>query len=124
VGSWVDNDGHTQTLGEAWNGTRWFAEPPANPDGFAIAELLGASCGSPVCEAVGDWSASVFGFPSSTLAEQWASGVWTIQATPNPAGASESSLRAVDCRSATDCVAVGSALRNSDVRTLVEVYSG
>jgi len=124
VGSWVDNQGRTQTLAEGWNGTSWFREAPANPTGFEIAELLGVSCGSPVCEAVGDWSTSAFGFPSSTLAEQWSSGVWTIQPTPNPAGASESSLRAIDCRSGTDCVAVGSSLTGGIVQTLVETYSG
>jgi hypothetical protein len=42
-----------------------------------------------------------------TLAERWNGSRWTIMATPNPAGAAFSTLTAVSCPAAGECVAVG-----------------
>jgi hypothetical protein len=123
VGSFGDVHGLTHALGEGWNGTSWVKQDVPNPSGFQISELHGVACSSPDCEAVGDWSASQFGFPSSTLAEQWNGTAWSIQSTPNPTGATESALQALVCTAATACVAVGNWYDGSVTRTLVETYS-
>jgi hypothetical protein len=78
--------------------------PPAAP--ATPGTLNGVSCvTSTSCEAVG-----LFGSSGSTqtLAEFWNGTTWTIQPTPNPTGASSSSLDGVSCGSASACIAVGS----------------
>jgi len=124
VGTWVDNSGRTRGLAEAWDGTSWTRQHVLDPPGFEMARLFGVSCSAPDCEAVGDWSTSPNGLPSSSLAEQWSGTSWSIQPTPNPTGATESSLAAVQCHTATSCVAVGSWYDGTVTRTLVETYSG
>jgi hypothetical protein len=57
-----------------------------------------------------------------TLAERWDGTSWTVQATPNPTGASESTLARVSCGSASACTAVGSSFTNS--ATLAEAWDG
>jgi hypothetical protein len=54
-----------------------------------------------------------------TLAERWNGRRWSIERTPNPAGAKASELEAVSCAPATTCTAVG----HSDNLALVERYS-
>ena len=124
VGTWVDNQGRIRALAERFDGTSWGLQQPADPQGFQFEQLEGVSCVSPDCEAVGNWSTSSNGFPSSTLAEQWNGSAWAIQPTPNPSGATQSILNAVDCRSSTDCVAGGNWYAGGVTQTLVETYTG
>ena len=101
--------------------------PPGRPapSGSAITQLLGDSCATDAsCIAVGNWSTSYNGLPSSTLAEGWDGTAWTIQPTPDPAGATDSSLNGVACTSASACVAVGSSNAGGVLQTLVETHSG
>jgi hypothetical protein len=72
------------------------------------ADLLGVSCGAAnACMAVGtllSGSPVLKGFP---LAESWNGTAWTVKATPNPKGATNSNLYAVSCSAASACMAVG-----------------
>jgi hypothetical protein len=96
----------------------------ANPTGASSSVLDGVACSSSTkCEAVG-YSESGSG-SSVTLAERWNGTKWALQATPNPAGAIASTLKAVACSSATHCEAVGSYNNSADVLvTLAEVWNG
>src|SRR5229473_3243533 len=52
-------------------------------------------------------------------------GSWSVQATPNPAGAASSYLNAVACPSATVCTAVGNSITSSRTyATLAERWDG
>jgi hypothetical protein len=125
VGTWVDLSGRIRGLAESWGGTSWTPDHVPMPNGSGPVDLFGVSCASASsCAAVGDWSASVNGLPSLTLAEGWNGTRWQIQSTPNPTGALLTSLNGVSCRSATSCVAVGSWYANGLTQTLVEAFSG
>jgi hypothetical protein len=105
VGSYINSSGVTVTLAERWNGTKWALRTTPDPAGATDSELYAAACPSATdCEAVG-WSAN-----SShvvTLAERWNGTQWALQATPNPAGSTDSELYAAACSSATGCEAAG-----------------
>jgi hypothetical protein len=112
------------TLAEVWNGTTWAVQATPDPTGSLGNALYGVSCPSATaCIAVGS-SASSSG-ADVTLAEAWNGTTWTVQATPNPAGALGSSLYGISCRSATACTAVGTYENASkaDV-TLAEAWNG
>jgi hypothetical protein len=51
---------------ESWNGKRWRLEPTPRPVGFAHGALLGISCASTRCTAVGAYTGNVR--PQVTLA--------------------------------------------------------
>jgi hypothetical protein len=93
-------------LAEGWNGTKWVTEPTEEPSGATSSALSGVSCSSATsCTAVGQYTT-----PTDvvrTLAEVWNGSKWTVQATPNPPGATYSILSGVSCASAQQCVAVG-----------------
>lgn len=110
IGSWSDADGPIRALAESWNGTSWALQHARNPAGLQMSELFGVSCaGALACVAVGHWSTSLNGIPSYTLAERWNGTAWRIRPTPNPEGATNSTLNSVCCSSADACVAVGSS---------------
>jgi hypothetical protein len=59
------------------------------------------------------------------LAEAWNGVSWSIETTPNPAGAQNSSLFSVDCTSGSACTAVGAYFDSSgNEDTLAEVWNG
>ncbi len=121
VGNWIDRVGRTRALAERWDGSSWVRQHARNPAGFAVSELSGVSCrGATWCAGVGSWSDGFNGIPSFTLAERWNGAAWRIESTPNPPGATLSSLNAVD-RGGPFCVAVGSWYDGSLTSTLVEV---
>jgi hypothetical protein len=69
-----------------------------------------------MCTAVGYyWYSGV----TVSLAEGWDGTSWTIQPTPNPSGATDSSLWGVSCTSATACTAVGAYETNASTQTQV-----
>jgi hypothetical protein len=68
--------------------------------------LSATSCSSVrACTAVGSYINRTGS--QATLAERWDGTSWTIQTTPDPKGATGSSLSGVSCTSATACTAVG-----------------
>jgi hypothetical protein len=128
VGGYSTTPGSTfgGTLAEAWNGRAWQIETTPNPSGAPNGALSAVSCTSKShCVAVGSSIASDTGL-EVTLAEVWDGHAWTIQSTPNPTGASTTTLLAVSCAAANACTAVGySTNAATDVTTdLVEVWKG
>lgn len=87
------------------SGPGWSRVPSPNPVG-PDGGLFWVSCPSTtVCFAVGTYvDASGTGV---SLAERRSGAAWTVQPTPNPAGAAVSSLNGVSCTSSSACVAVG-----------------
>jgi len=116
------NGSISQTLAEAWNGTSWSVVPTLNRS--VQNSFGGVSCTGPTaCTAVGS---SSNGNQNSiqTLIETWNGSAWTIVPSPNPQGASASSLSSVSCTSAAFCTAVGSTSGSGGVNTLVESWNG
>jgi len=92
------------TVAERSNGKRWSTVASPNRGGDD-SYLSGVSCLSPSwCAAVGE---SVnHGVGSQTLVEMWNGKAWRIVASPSLAN-EDNLLLAVDCVSATWCIAVG-----------------
>jgi len=93
------------TLAEHWNGRTWSIKSTPNPTGATFSEAGNVSCTSvSACTAVGVYNTTS---GSHILAERWNGKRWSLQTTPNPAGATSSSLGSVSCSSATACTAIG-----------------
>ena len=125
VGDSFNGAGAYVTLAEAWNGTAWKLQPSPDPADAADSSVLsGVSCTTAdACEAVGSYinraGATV------TLAEAWNGTAWTLQPTPDPAGAeSGASLFGVSCGAAGACEAVGDFFRAGDFFTFAEEWNG
>ena len=102
-------------LAERWDGVKWRIQHTPSPAGGGF--LGAASCTSAVaCTAVGARTDS-FGNPTGTLAERWNGTNWTIQPTPNPAGAPGNALFGVSCTAHTFCMAVGTSFDSSGFPT-------
>jgi len=98
----------------------WTVPPTPNVDGASTSNLLAVDCSSATsCIAVG-LSTPGPGTGSATLAERWNGTSWGIVPTPNPPGATFSSLNGVSCPRPNVCFAVGS----SDSGPLVELWNG
>lgn len=124
VGDYINSAGDVLTLAEVWNGTAWSIQTTPNPAGALGSGLSAISCASATsCVAVGDYNngAGV----SEVLAEAWDGTSWTIQTTPDPAGATDSGLFGVSCASARACSAVGSYEGTDGTElTLAEAWNG
>jgi hypothetical protein len=109
---------------QRWDGTRWWQQAVPVPLGTRAATLDGVSCPSATaCTAVGNYTTR--SGVEQTLAERWDGTTWTVAPTPNPAGATSSSLSGVSCPTANACSAVGNYVSNSGAQeTLVEAYAG
>lgn len=126
VGNIGNPPGNQPTLAERRDGATWSVQPTPNPTGAATSWLLSVSCTSPTaCTAVGYYSTNIYHSSGGTLAERWNGVSWTIQPTPNPAGAATSYLSGVSCTSPKACVAVGfSTVSPGQYVTLVERWNG
>ena len=129
VGGYVSNStaGFTfGTLVEYWNGTSWSIVSSPNPSSPSFAALTGVACSSATdCEAVGFYAPnSGSSLTGKALVEHWDGTSWSIVATPNPNGATDTGLRDVSCPSATNCYAVGSYSTTTATKTLVEHWDG
>jgi hypothetical protein len=112
------------TLAERWDGTGWSIQPIPSVPGATGSSLNGVSCATPsACTAVG--SSTGRGGIEVTLAEHWDGTSWSVQRTPNPRGAVQSTLYGVSCTSSTACTAVGEYLTSSaHGGTLAERWDG
>ena len=102
----------------------WSIQRTPNPAGARYSILSGLSCTSrTACTAVGYFTNSAG--TGVTLAERWDGTGWSIQRTPNPAGATSSLLFGVSCVSTTECTAVGSTTnRAGTTMPLAERWNG
>jgi hypothetical protein len=124
VGDYNTGDAYA-TLVESWNGSKWSIVPSPSPGGNEFDDfsaLDGVWCSSSTsCLAVGTEG---YFSATDTLAEVWNGVTWTVQTTPNPAGATESTLSAISCSAAATCIAVGIAAGSSGNTTLALSWSG
>src|SRR5439155_10539916 len=100
----------------------WSIQPTRNavvPGGSLAAISCSAAS---ACTAVGSYR-NLHGTPV-TLAEHWDGSAWTLQATPNPAGATEAALASVSCPSSTACIAVGHATVGGALTALAVRWNG
>ena len=105
--------------------TGWVIQPTPNPAGSSGAQLAGVSCPRvTACTAVGSSSENSTNIPTVTLAERWNGTSWSLQTTPDPAGAKISVLDGVTCTTAGTCVAVGHFWNGTSTQTLVERRAG
>jgi hypothetical protein len=108
---------------------KWkIAKSPHAKHADAAGYLSAVSCASPTdCIAVGGTGDLDAGPPyvDGTLAEKWNGRKWTLQVTPDPAGALESELTAITCTSPTSCEAVGDSGDGSTTGSmLAEFWDG
>jgi hypothetical protein len=124
VGYFADRAGIAMTMAERWNGRTWSLQQTANPAGATYSYLVGVSCTSiGSCVAVGNFGNRAG--QNLILAEHWNGSRWSIQPIHGPAGAAESSLKAISCTSPTACTAVGDSVRADGAQSaLVERWNG
>jgi len=124
VGEYVTGTGIEVTLAERWDGSRWTIQTTREPSGAKSGSLTGISCVSgKACTAVGSFTNGA-GTPE-TLAERWNGSSWVLQPTPDPSGATTSSLSAVSCPSTWPCTAVGTYTKPANHSVmLLERFNG
>jgi hypothetical protein len=124
VGDYVVAGGGEMPLVERWTGTAWSVESVPNPARARNSFLSDVSCiSSAACMAVG--TSTTGAVNGVSLAERWNGVAWTVEPTPNPARARESSLYGVSCTSPKSCTAVGFYTdRRVHRHTLAEHWDG
>jgi len=122
VGGWKNVFGEQFTLVYRFNGvTTWTLQSTPNPTGSIASVFQEVSCATETsCTADGSW-VSGSGGSNMTLAEAWNGSSWSIQGTPNPAGATFSAFFGLSCRS-TACLGVGWSTNGSGVDTTLAEY--
>ena len=106
------NDNQFHPLIEHYSGSGWNIVSSPAPSGSTQLYLNGISCaGADDCWVVGYYNSAPLTSAANdqTLIEHDAGSGWSIVASPNPSGSANSQLSAVNCVSAGDCWAVGSA---------------
>lgn len=115
--------GVQQALAMRWNGTTWAIQTTPTPVGATASQLDDVYCTSATaCTAVGMYT--FFGGTKMSLAMVWNGATWTVQTTPNPAGATISHLGSVSCTASNACTAVGEATISGSLRTLAMRWNG
>ncbi len=115
VGYYYTNPGDSTfaALSDHWNGSTWAVQtqPSSGKD------LTSVSCPTTsACTAIGITNAD------GVFASHWNGTHWVAQTVPT-SGTSSDKLNAVDCASATACMAVGSYVSGTEEVTLAERYS-
>jgi hypothetical protein len=120
VGAWKNGKGERFTLAYRFNGvTTWALQSTPNPSAGTESLFQDVSCATETaCTASGS---SLGGGSTKTLAEVWNGTSWSIQGTPNPSGATFSSLFGVSCRSTT-CMGVGWSTNGSGANTTLSEF--
>ena len=104
VGIYRDSGGLQTSLVQRWNGTSWSHQSSPNPESSTNTVFQGISCvASSPCVGVGDWNNGKSWQP---MAQEWNGSAWALDTTPNPAGATETIIEGVACRTA-GCISVG-----------------
>src|SRR5919201_345683 len=121
VGSYSDATG-SHPMAENRSGTTWTIVSVPVPSGATGVQLADVSCtAASACIAVGHYDHAG---DTLTIAERWNGTSWTIQSTPNPAGATATQLDSISCVSTTACVAVGHSAGSTTTTTLAERWNG
>lgn len=121
VGSFPNTGGTVFAFAERWNGRKWSIQTVPRLAATASSELNAVSCTSAsACTAVGDYGRHTRG---STLAEAWNGRRWSIERSPNPAGAGDTELDGLDCTSSRACIATGFS-GTSKLATVRERWNG
>lgn len=115
------------TLAEQWNGISWTIDPTPTPPGATLSAmdaLTDVSCASPAdCTAVGEYT--YLARTNVPLAEHWNGVNWSIEQTPQAAGAKNTEFLGISCASTTLCIAVGdTTLGDRGAVTLSERWNG
>jgi hypothetical protein len=108
---------------ERFDGTTWSIQAAPSPAGAAFTQFSRIACrAADDCTAVGLYGTTT---GQSALAERWNGRSWTVEPTPNPAGAKDSSLTGVSCPTRRTCTSVGFSSTSAGVVTpLAEMRSG
>jgi hypothetical protein len=122
VGGWKNSALEQFTLAYRFNGiSTWTLQSTPNPTGSIATVFQEISCPTETsCTADGSW-VSGGGGSNMTLAESWNGTTWSIQGTPNPAGAVFSAFFGLSCRSTT-CMGVGWSRNSSEVDTTLSEF--
>lgn len=106
VGQSFDASGQSLVI-EHWDGSAWTVQPAPTPSASSTL-LISVSCprATSSCVAVGQ---SYSGGTYHPVVERTDGAGWSIQATPEPDGATFALLSGVSCPSASACEAVGSS---------------
>lgn len=112
-----------ETLIEQWSGSSWQVVPSPNVSGASNALGGVATLSAGAAWAVG--GTALLNGDTQTLVEQWNGTSWTMVASPNGTGSSDSSLSAVTAVSPNDVWAVGTFQdANGTYRSLAEHWDG
>jgi hypothetical protein len=114
-----------QTLVEHWNGTSWSVVTSPNPSTNASILFAVTATSTSDVWAVG-YGFNSAGTLQNTLTEHWNGTSWSIVPSPNPSGATSSTLYGVTSLAASNVWAVGQAfISSSNTRqTLIEQWNG
>jgi hypothetical protein len=123
AGQATNSAGVIVTLAETWSGSAWTVHSTPSPSGSSSSSLSGISCvASTDCTSGGDFTKS--SGTNVTLAEHWNGTAWSLQSTPNPAGATSSDLSGLSCTASSACAAVGTERTGAGTNvTLVESFT-
>lgn len=103
VGGYRNSSNVQVSLVERWNGSTWSHQASPNPEKTTNTVFQGVSClTGALCVGVGDWNNGKIWQP---MAQEWNGSAWALDTTPLPAGAGETILEGVACRSS--CLASG-----------------
>jgi len=117
------NGSSWQPLTERWNGTSWKLVRCPDPGGKAARDGLAGVAAS---SASGAWAVGEYAHGSTlqALILRWNGRSWQQVTSPQPRGATESSLSAVTSISSSDAWAVGAYFKGLSERTLIEHWNG
>jgi hypothetical protein len=122
VGGMGADSGHTSTLVETWNGTKWVYTASPSVSGAASSALSGVECNRKNCIAVGWFTA---GGAYRALAEAVVSGHWSISTPGSTTGSTTvDSLAGVSCTSSIACVSVGRSVESTGTSTAAASWNG
>jgi hypothetical protein len=109
-------------VAEYWDGHEWQAATPLSPSAFSSFKAVDCTSRTNCWDVGSSYDLA--------LIERWVDVTskgpeWLVETTPNPAGATRSSLTSVSCVTASDCWAIGYYTTSSDVaKVLAEHWNG
>jgi hypothetical protein len=128
VGKQTASGGTSGPYVQLWNGSSWANQTASVPEGSSAGELQSVDCFPKLlleklfCFAAGSYTSG--GVTNSLVENSTASGSWSVNASANPEGASETAFKGISCRQAlTACFAVGYSVKSGVKSLLAEKLS-